>query len=206
MKRETLEQLGLTEEQINNVMAEHGKSVQSMKSDLESAQIKNDEYAKQVAKFDDQIKSLKKAAKDNEVISEQLDLIKQAREKEKAEFEQRLTAQTFEFALDTALRDYSARNNKAVRSLLDLESIKLENGQLVGLNEQIEKLQQTDDYLFSNTDVIKGNSPRGARKINEPTFNGKNPYAADTFNLTEQYKLEETNPELAAKLEAAAQN
>lgn len=45
-----------------------------------------------------------------------------------------------------------------------------------------------------------GYTPKKGETLN----NGVNPYTKEQFNLTEQMKLESTNPELAAKLKAAA--
>lgn len=45
-----------------------------------------------------------------------------------------------------------------------------------------------------------GRTPKQSSNLN----GGKNPYKAETFNLTEQMSLETTNPELAKKLQAEA--
>lgn len=45
-----------------------------------------------------------------------------------------------------------------------------------------------------------GYKPKAGTNLN----NGVNPYTKEQFNLTEQMKIESTNPELAAQLKAAA--
>lgn len=55
-------------------------------------------------------------------------------------------------AIDNALSAAGARNNKAVRALLDLSGVQLgEDGQLSGWQEQLEALQKSDGYLFAKT-------------------------------------------------------
>lgn len=39
-------------------------------------------------------------------------------------------------------------NNKAIKALLDMEAIKYENDNLVGLDEQLKALRESDSYLF----------------------------------------------------------
>ncbi len=56
------------------------------------------------------------------------------------------------------------QNNKAVRALLDLSGVKLEeDGKLAGFAEQLEALQKSDGYLFAETQ--------------QPTFRGFQPGA-----------------------------
>lgn len=66
-------------------------------------------------------------------------------------------------AIDNALAAAGARNNKAVRALLDLSGVQLgEDGQLNGWQEQLEALQKSDGYLFAKTqpgDNMRGFQP-----------------------------------------------
>ncbi len=68
-------------------------------------------------------------------------------------------------AVDAALTAAGAKNHKAVRSLLDLESVSLgEDGKAVGLAEQLGALKSSDGYLFSEPakPVFKGYQPGNA--------------------------------------------
>ena len=54
----------------------------------------------------------------------------------------------FNFALDGALTNAKSKNNKALKALLDMNSIKYQEGKFEGLQEQIEALQKDASYLF----------------------------------------------------------
>ncbi len=76
--------------------------------------------------------------------------------------EKQMAALKLDFAVDAALAAAGAKNNKAVRSLLDLESVTLgEDGKAVGLAEQLAAVKSSDGYLFSEPEkpVFKGYRP-----------------------------------------------
>ena len=54
----------------------------------------------------------------------------------------------FNFALEGALNSAKSKNNKALKALLDMNSIKYQEGKFEGLQEQIEALQKDASYLF----------------------------------------------------------
>lgn len=52
-------------------------------------------------------------------------------------------------ALNMSFKDYRAKDNRLVRSLLDLSGISLdESGKLTGLDEQIKGIKESHAYLF----------------------------------------------------------
>ena len=113
-------------------------------------------------------------------------------------------------AVEKKLIASGAKNIKATKALLDLESVELdEDGNVKGLDEQIKQLQENEDskFLFniqsSNKQQFKGFKP-GESIDGIPT--GKNPWSKEHFNLTEQGKILRENPELARQLQAAAKS
>ena len=67
-----------------------------------------------------------------------------------------------------------------------------------------------DGFKTANAGLIAANTVGGAGNKGTPasvaSYTGKNPFAKETFNLTEQLKLHIENPETASALEAAAQD
>lgn len=132
MNKEELLALGLTEEQAEKVLVEMGSLQKSLKE------------------RDKQFSELQKAAEGNEELQKQIaDLQKQNAEQEKAH-QAELAQVKLNNAIDNALAAAGAKNNKAVRALLDLSGVKLEeDGKLAGFAEQLEALQKSDGYLFA---------------------------------------------------------
>lgn len=61
---------------------------------------------------------------------------------------QELETLRFDGALEKALSGAKARNSKAVRALLDMEQLQWEDGNLTGIQEQLEALKESESFLF----------------------------------------------------------
>lgn len=148
MNRDKLKELGLSDEQINNVMAMHGAKIEDNKAELEKLEAikaENETLKTQLADRDKDITSLKDEAKDNEALSTQLTELQSKYETANKELE----TTKFDGALSNALTGADVRNVKATRALLDLDKVSFDDkGQLSGLDEQIKALKESDAYLF----------------------------------------------------------
>lgn len=58
-------------------------------------------------------------------------------------------------AVDLALLESGARNLKPVKALIDLEKVKVDDHGVFGLDEQIEAIKESDDYLFQSKEEQK---------------------------------------------------
>lgn len=84
---------------------------------------------------------------------------KAAAEKEKLE------AQLFDFALDKALAQAKAKDAIAVKAHLDREKLTLAQGEVIGLDKQLESLRKAENtaFLFAESEPIKtGMTHQGA--------------------------------------------
>lgn len=61
---------------------------------------------------------------------------------------EKLQTQTLNSKIDIALLGAKAKNTKAVRALLDAESIKLDGENVLGLTDQLTKIQAENPFLF----------------------------------------------------------
>lgn len=142
MKREFLEGLkieGLTKEVIDQIMAEHGKSVQAEQA---KAAAKDSE----LTKANETIKDLQDAVKKYDGADpEQL---KQSLSDLQKKYDTDIAQAKLDSALELALVQSKARNTKAVRALLKAETIKLDGDKLLGLDEQLNSLKKEAAYLF----------------------------------------------------------
>lgn len=180
MNREELKALGLTDEQIEKVMAAHGKVVNSTKEQLDAVTTERDSLKEQIAERDTQLDNLSKQVKDNEELTAEIDRLKEENTAATQELQAKLDKQAFDFSLEKALTGAKVRNPKAAKALLDLESIKLDGDKLLGLEDQLNAIKESDPYLFeaepepnpSPQIVVPGN-PNGGQN------NGDNdPFAA----------------------------
>ncbi len=164
MKRSDLEAMGLTTEQVNAIMATNGSDIENAKSTL---QAEIDGLNGQIKDRDKQLTDLKKTAGDNEALTKQISDLQEANKKAAESHETEMNQLKLDFAIDKALTGASARNNKAVKALLDLEDAKFDkDGNVKGLQEQIDKLKadESTKFLFnSEPDQSQGQGQNNAQ-------------------------------------------
>lgn len=105
------------------------------------------------------LEDLKKNANLNDEYKMQIEDLKTANSKAQEDFKAQLKQIKLDTAIDNALATAKAKNNKAVRALLDNSKIVLgDDGTVSGIKEQLETIAKENDFLFeTQTD---GGAPR----------------------------------------------
>jgi uncharacterized protein YdiU (UPF0061 family) len=159
MKREDLKKLGLDDEIIakagleahiiDDIMALHGKDIEKYKSDLEATKTELESVKAQLGEASKTIEGFKKL--NPEELQKSAEEWKQKYEAAQAEAQEKLKSVKFEHTLDNALASAKAKNIKAVKALLDMQNLKFDDdGKIVNLDEQLNKLKTENDYLFES--------------------------------------------------------
>jgi predicted nucleic acid-binding Zn-ribbon protein len=149
MKREELVKLGIAEDLVDKIMALHGSDIESHKAKLTTAQAEVDGLKKQVTDANAAIEGFKKMDVDG--IKAAADEWKAKAEAAQAEAVKQVAQLKFDHALDGELVTAKAKNAKAVKALLQPDALKLnDDGSILGLKEQIEKIKTENDFLFDS--------------------------------------------------------
>ena len=149
MKREELKEHGLSEEQINFVMAQNGKDVNALNDKINGLTSERDGLQKQIDDRDEQLTTLKKSAKDNEELQSQIKQLQDENKTAKQNYQDQLAKQNKSFKIEGALRDAKAKNIKTVLPLIDTEKVSVnDDGTLNGLSEQLDNIKQENGFLF----------------------------------------------------------
>ena len=160
MKREDLKALGLSDEHIDKIMALNGQDIEKQKGSLVTLQTEADGLKKQLEEAGVTIEGFKKL--DIAAIQTAADEWKTKAEQAQKDAADQVARLRFDHALDGALSGAKARNPKAVRALLNLDGLKLNeaDNSIAGLKEQIEKIQTENDFLFESSEktptIVKG--------------------------------------------------
>lgn len=162
MNKEQLIALGLTEEQADKIVAGIGTMIPKTRFDEINDAKKILE--KDVSDRDIQLEALKKTAGASDELKAEIEKLQGENATTKSDYESKLQQQAYDHALEKALTDAKAKNPKAVKALLDKESIKLDGDKLLGLDEQLKTLSESDGYLFDDKQadpliVVKGAKP-----------------------------------------------
>lgn len=139
LKTEDLQAQGMTQEQINYVMAEYGKEVNPLKAD-------RDNLREQLQSAQATLKSFE-GVNVTELQTKVADLTKNLETKE-AEYQQKLSERDFNDSLKEAITASGARNVKAVMAMLDCDSLKGSKNQKEDIGKAIDGVKKENDYLF----------------------------------------------------------
>ena len=166
---------------IDSIMSENGKQIETHKTEV--ATIKNDLKVQE-----NLVEELNKKIKENSELDiealkkEQFDLGKAEGTKEVETFKKNV-------ALEKALGNFKAKDIKLLSKLIDNEKIKYEekdgNYNISGLQEQVDEIKKTHDYLFETE-----KDPKAQPRINtggEHPVNPKNEPTTLAGALREKY-------------------
>lgn len=123
-----------------------GEFIPKGRFDEVNSQVK--EYKGQLTERDKQLSTLQEKAKGNEELTKQIEELRTNNQKAIEEYETKLKAQEYDFAYKNVLSSTGARDPKVLDALIDKEKVVYKDGKFVGLNEQIEALKKTHDYVF----------------------------------------------------------
>lgn len=191
MKRKFLEDMGLTKEQVDSIMAENGTDIESAKGELEQVKTELEQTKTQLQEANTTIDGLK----DYDQVKGQVEEYKTKYETTKAEYEGKIADMQFGSALEAAITAAGGRNAKAVKALLDVDVLKASKDQTADIKAAIEACQKENGYLFGAGEPI--NSPVG------PTgapITGITKEQFKAMGYKERYELKQKNPEKYAEM------
>ena len=152
--KDLLVRQGLNEEQVTNIL----KAMNEAKiytTSLENVDVrynKLQEQKKQLEEasknYEKQLKDLTKNNADIEALNNMVEQLQLSNKELEEKHSKEMYNLQFDFALEGALNNAKSKNNKALKALLDMNSIKYQEGKLEGLQEQIETLKNDASYLF----------------------------------------------------------
>lgn len=158
MTKEELLALGVTEEQAKKIVEDQKTNFVPVSQFNEMKEGKKALDA-QIAERDKQLKDLQAKAGDNEELKQQIQSLQDANKEAEKKYKAELRQIALDNAIDKALTSAHARNNKAVRALLDMNGVDLdEDGKLIGVAKQLKKLAEDEGtkFLFEAEDPAGG--------------------------------------------------
>lgn len=160
MQRKFLEDLGIKDkETIDKILDENSTDIGKAKGELETVQTQLTESKKevetlkgQVSERDGQLETLKKSTGDIDELKKQIETLQTENKANAEAHAAEIKQMKIDAAIDAALSNAKAKNNKAVKALLnDLDKLEIdENGNIKGdaLKNQLDTLVKGDDTKF----------------------------------------------------------
>lgn len=165
MKREDLEALGLSKEQIDSVLDMHHKEYDPVKKDLETSQKDLEREKEKTSTQETTIKDLKKDLeefKDADVSGMKqkiADLEKDIQTKDETH-QKEIADRDFNDILKDSIASAKGKNAKAITALLDIDTLKTSKNQKEDIASALKELAEAEDskMLFGEPEpTITGN-------------------------------------------------
>lgn len=199
MKQEDFTVLGISEELAKKAAEASKKELEGFipKSRFDEVNEAKKTLEEDVKARDKQLEELKKSNEDNETLQGQIKKLQDSNKAEKERYESELKSLKIANAVKLAVNG-KVHDEDLVAGLIDKEKLVIdENGGIIGLEEQVKSLREKKAFLFKSEDTGSYKPQNGGKPSN-------NPFAKETFNLTEQGKLLRENPAQAKEMAAAA--
>lgn len=170
MKKEDLEKLGLTKEQIDGVCSLNDADMKPLQNDLQKAQ---DDLKVSQEKVSATEAALKKfEGVDAEALNKQISDLQADLKKKDADHQKEIADRDFNDLLKESITASKGRNAKAITALLDVETLKASKNQKEDIAAAIKALTEAEDskMLFGEPDpnpVGTGNIIGEVRKTSE---------------------------------------
>jgi len=158
MTKEELIALGVTAEQAEKIVQDQGQNFVPT-SKFQEIQKEKKVLDAQLAARDKQLKDLQDKAGNNKELKNQIKTLQDANKAAEKKYKAELHQIALNNAIDKALTSANARNNKAVRALLDMDGVDLdEDGKLIGVSKQLKKLAEDEGtkFLFKEDNTAGG--------------------------------------------------
>lgn len=149
---EALQELGLTQEQIKEVFALHGKTINPLKAELEESKGALESLNNQLTATGQQLEALKADASTSEETKKALENLQSDYNNYKAKAEAELAQTKKVSAITLALKDTNAYNPDKLMKFIDVDAIELDKDGKPQLSEIIDGLKESDPYLFKQED------------------------------------------------------
>ncbi|MCT3528219.1 hypothetical protein EFR49_01470 [Latilactobacillus curvatus] len=196
MKREELKALGLEDSAIDKVMALHGQTVNGLNAQINTLNTEKETLTEQVSQSAKQLEDLSKDNADNAELQAQIKQLQDDKAQLESDSQTKLVEVQTNYAIESALKDAGARDVKAVLPFIDKDTIKLADGKVTGLDEQLKAIQTDKDFLFQPTEpkapkpsIVTSNNPNpaGQGEVTKEIF--------DSMTLAQRTDLARNDPD-----------
>ena len=155
MTKKDFTDLGISEELATKAAEASKKELESyvQKSKYDLAVTEKETLEIQIKEHGKQLEELKKAAKGSEELEKKVKELQDNAAASKAKYEKQINDIQLNHAIDTALKEAKAKNAKAVRSLLDMNDIVLDDGKVKDLTSRLRSCRRQRTASFCSSQL-----------------------------------------------------
>jgi len=206
MERKWLEELGLNAEVVDKIIAKHASSTQNLNSKIQTLETTVADYDEKVITINDLEKQLKKAnsaAAEKDVWEKKYKAEAEAHNQTISDFEAKESLAEKRNAVKKLLLDNGVKEDildDFMLSAINYDGVTVKDGVVEKSDDFVTAQKERYGKYFGSVETT------GVNVSNPPANVGGeiNPWAKDTFNLTEQGRILKSEPEKAKAFAIAA--
>lgn len=148
MKTEDLQKQGLTQEQIDFVMAENGKDLKKLQKEVDTLISERDNFKGRAETAEKTLKGFE--GKDFDTITKERDEWKKKAEDAEKEYSDKMAEHEKQELLKEAFADVEFTSEAAKKAIMAqiAEGVSVKNGKLIGFNDLLEDVKKNDASAF----------------------------------------------------------
>lgn len=187
MDRKFLEEMGLEKENIDKILDNHHKSLEDYKTDNKTKDETIKTLQEDIKTKEKDLADLSKAGLTAEEYKTKFEELQKKYDDDSKDFSSKLENITFESQLEKAIALSKAKNTRAVKALLDIETLKNSKDRSTDIEVAISALREAEDssFLFGEVEAkpvdtvdtigaINGGKPANIGGV-EAAFMARNP-------------------------------
>lgn len=204
MKTEELKAQGLTQEQINFVMAENGKDIDKIQKKLDDMIAERDKEKGRADSAEETLKGFDGV--DVEKLNQSIKDWKKKAEDAEKDYNQKIADRDFDDLLKEAIKSANGLNEKAIMGCLDIPTLKASKNQKSDIESAIKALSEAEDskMLFKAENIVtphftsvnKGGNNGSGIKSKEDIYATDPKTGRFIYGTAERQKLIAENPQL----------
>lgn len=152
MKKEALQKLGLTEEQITAVLKENETDLAVEQRKIQSAELERDNYKGQLDAAQIALKEFEGV--DVKELQGKIQTLTNDMAAKEAEYQGKIADMQFTDQLKGEIQKRGGRNEKAIMGILDVNALKESKDQSKDINAALDAIKESDAYLFGSDEPI----------------------------------------------------
>lgn len=201
MKREFLQELKLEDEVIDKIMAEHGKTVNSVKKKLDDKEEEVKILNGKVVTLEKQNKDTAELLKDNEDLKVKYENLQKTSKTALDAKDKEISDIVTKGLLKDELTEMGSVYPDLLIKNINLDDVIVKDGKILNKETVLNPLKDTYKDLFKTTTIEGNPNPAGGGNPNPNNPDGfKNPFSKEHWNMTEQIKLYNTDRQLYDRL------
>lgn len=169
MKTEDLQKQGLTQEQIDFVMAENGKDLKKLQKEVDSLTSERDSLKERAETAEETLKGFE--GKDFDTITKERDEWKKKAEDAEKDYSAKIAEREKADLLKEAFEGIEFTSEAAKKAIMAqiAESVSVKNGKLIGFNDLLEEAKSADASAFVDKEqkILEQNRARFTDPMNK---------------------------------------